>query len=524
MRYSEFVARVRRFRSSSVIELCAHILWDLWAHGFGGADQQDVALLRAFGGRIAVIAATTDGSAGDEPRGGDLFRLAHEFLEVDEGALDDEFQAEERRRLLECWARSAPLSRYELRDDRLHSATLARTIGRMMRAQWDLTQPHSHALPRAWELIRRVQQRVPGLDPVGYLKRALRMEPQVFLRAAYLLFAMNVQARGRLDLVAARLEDGIRERWGIDEESLLFVAERLSIHAEDLRRWELGVVAHLPDAYRKYAPSPLALFPLIQKREEVAAPVAQRGRYVTPCPGSAQLAMQNVCLHLLREAPTTNSGSHPVELGHALEDYLHDFLVGVVGRENVLRIDSIASGRKRADLIVVLGTKAFVIECKSLLGSSNAKSVGEAKESVEIWEKIHGAYEQCARTVNDQVLWRGHPRLANVTEVVCLVCFDEVLCIEGTAFNMLAACAGITQRLRVNRIETVTVQYLESVISRYGVERLFGLVTEKWTAGKQGDDLTAFIANKGERAQRKLGRIPPHLVEAFNEILPGLPP
>jgi hypothetical protein len=226
--------------------------------------------------------------------------------------------------------------------------------------------------------------------------------------------------------------------------------------------------------------------------------------------------MQNVCLHILREAPATSSGSHPVELGHALEDYLHDFLVSVVGRENVLRIDSLPKGKRRADLIVIFGARAFVLECKSLLGSSNAKSIGEAEDSLGIWEKIHGAYEQCAETVNDQALWRHDSRLANVTDKACLVCFDEVLCIEGTAFNMLAACAGITERLRVARIETVTVQYLESVISRYGVYRLFEFITEKWAAGRQGDDLTAYIASNGEHAPRKQGRIPPHLVEAFN--------
>ncbi len=524
MRYSEYVNRVRRFRSSSVIELCAYMLWDLWANGFRGADQQDVDFLRAFGGRIAVIAATSEGSGGNEPRGGDLFRLAHEFLDVDEGVLDDEFQAEERRTLLQYWRRSAVLSRYELGDDCLRSATLARTMLRMMRSQWDVTQPHSHALPRAWELVRRAQQRAPGLDPIGYLKRALRMEPQLFIRAAYLLFAMNVQQRGRLDLPKERLEDALHTRWDIDADTLLFVAERLSLHSQDLQQWERDVLSPLPDAFRKYAPSPLALFPMIQQRDEPAAPVAVRGRYVTPCPGSAQLAMQNVCLHHLRDAPRTSSGSHSVELGHALEDYLHDYLVSVVGRDNVLRIDSLASGTRRADLIVVVGTRAFVVECKSLLGSSNAKAIAEAGDSVTIWEKIHGAYEQCAETVNDQALWRRHPRLANVTDVASLVCFDEVLCVEGTAFNMLAACAGITDRLRVSRIETVTVQYLESVISRYGVDRLFNFITSKWAAGKQGDDLTAYIAANGDHTPRKQGRVPPHLVEAFRELLPGVPP
>ncbi|WP_157061394.1 hypothetical protein [Anaeromyxobacter dehalogenans] len=347
MHYSDFTARVRRFRRSSVTELCANVLWSLWEHRRAGADHQDVALLRAFGGRIAVIAAAKEGDNGDEPGFEDLVRLAHEFLAVDEGTLEDEFQAEERCRLIECWQRSTPLRQYDLGDDCLRSATLARTMGRMMRAQWDLTQPHSHALPRAWDLVKRVQQRVPALDPVGYLKRALRMEPQVFLRAAYMLFAMNVQGRGRIDLTKARVGDGIHDLWGIDNDDLLFVAERLSLHAEDLRRWESQVVSVLPDAYRKYAPSPLQLFPMIQSREVVAAPVALRGRYVTPCPGSAQLAMQNVCLHLLREAPATTYGSHPVELGHALEDYLHDFFVSVVGRENVLRIDSVAAGRRR---------------------------------------------------------------------------------------------------------------------------------------------------------------------------------
>ncbi|ABC83314.1 hypothetical protein Adeh_3548 [Anaeromyxobacter dehalogenans 2CP-C] len=172
---------------------------------------------------------------------------------------------------------------------------------------------------------------------------------------------------------------------------------------------------------------------------------------------------------------------------------------------------------------MVFGARAFVVECKSLLGSSNAKSIAEAEDSLRIWEKIYGAYEQCAETVNDRALWRQESRLASVTDMASLVCFDEVLCLEGTAFNMLAACTGITERLRVARIETVTVQYLESVISRYGVARLFELITEKWAAGKRGDDLTAYIASQGDHGPRTKRRVPAHLVEAFTEILPGLP-
>jgi hypothetical protein len=273
MRYSDFAARVRRFRSGSVVELCAYVSWDIWAHGLAGADQQDVALLRAFGGRMAVIAATKDGNAGDEPRGGDLFRLAHGFLEVDEG----HSTTSSRRRSVAGYSNAGAfgsLSQYELGDDCLRSATLARTMGRMMRAQWDLTQPHSHALPRAWGAGKAgsaARRRSIRLDTSS----ALRMEPQVFLRAAYLLFAMNVQRRGRLDLANAPLEDGIRERWDIDEEDLLFVAERLSLHADDLRRWELEVVSPLPmrtESTRRVR----SHSSMIQNREEPAAPVALR--------------------------------------------------------------------------------------------------------------------------------------------------------------------------------------------------------------------------------------------------------
>jgi hypothetical protein len=525
VRYSEFVERVTRFRASSVTGTCAFILWDQFGRRFSAADNQDLALLQAFGARISLIAAThgTDGVS-ELARGSDLFRLAHEFLEVDEGALDEEFQAEERRKLLECWAQSAVLHRYKLTDECVRAATLARTLVRMMRSQWDVTSAHSHALPRAWDLLSRVQRRAPRLDPIGYAKRALGMEPQVFLRTAFLLLALNSQTRGVIDLRATRIPVEFRERWDIGLDEVLFVAERLSIHREDLLRWEDDVLHAVPHPLKQYAPSPLTRFPLIQLRDHAAAPVTVRGRYVAPCPGSTQLALQGACLQVLREAPAADSRSYPGELGRALEDYLHDFLVSVAGHENVLRVDSIARETRRADLIVVMGKKAFVIESKSMLGSSSAKSIATTPESMKMWEKIYGAYEQCACTIHDTSLWRSHPRLTTVTDTACLVCFDEVLCIEGTAFNALAACAGITKALGVERIETVTVQYLESAISWYGLERLFELISEKWALGKQGDDLTAFIANKHEGPSRSQGRTPPHLVRALQEILPGLPP
>jgi hypothetical protein len=525
VRYSDFVERVTRFHASSVTGTCAHILWSSFGQRSSAADNQDLALLQAFGGRISLIAAThgTD-AAPTLARGSDLFRLAHEFLEIDEGTLDEEFQAEERRKLLECWKHSAALHRFELSDDCLRAATLARTMVRMMRSQWDPTSAHSHSFPRAWDLLSRVQRRAPDLDPIGYAKRALGMEPQVFLRTAFLLFAQNFQGRGVLDLRTSRIPVEFRDRWDIGLDEALFVAERLSIHREDLLRWECDVLQAVPGPLKQYAPHPLTRFPLIQLRENAAAPVAARGRYVAPCPGSTQLAMQGVCLNVLREAPAVNSMSFPGELGRALEDYLHDFLVSVVGRDNVVRVDSVLRETRRADLIVVMGTKAFVIESKSMLGSSSAKAVATAHESMKIWEKIFGAYEQCASTVRDTTLWVSHPRLRGVTDTACLVCFDEALCIEGTAFNTLAACAGITKAIGVERIETVTVQYLESAISRYGPDRLFEFISDKWVMGKQGDDLTAFIANKHEGPSRPQGRTPPHLLQAFNEILPGIPP
>jgi len=518
------VENVTKFRASSVTGTCAHILWRMFGQRSSAADNQDLSLLRSFGGRISLIAATHGSDAVPAlARGGDLFRLAHEFLEIDEGTLDEEFQAEERRKLRECWTHSGSLRRFELRGECLRAATLARTMVRIMRSQWDPTSAHSHAFPRAWDLLTRVQRRAPLLDPIGYATRALGMEPQVFLRTAFLLFAQTFQGRGVIDLRTSRIPVEFRDRWGIGLDEALFVAERLSIHREDLRLWECDVLHTVPGPLKQYATPPLARFPLIQLRDNAAAPVAARGRYVAPCPGSMQLAMQGVCLNVLREAPAANSMSYPSELGRALEDYLHDFLVTVVGLENVIRIDSLLHETRRADLIVVMGTKAFVIESKSMLGSSSAKAIATAHESMKVWEKIFGAYEQCASTVRDRALWRSHPRLSRVTEAACLVCFDEVLCIEGTAFNTLAACAGITKALGVERIETVTVQYLESVISWYGAERLFEFISEKWAVGKQGDDLTAFIANKHEGPSRPQGRTPPHLVHAFNEILPGLP-
>lgn len=522
MRYSEFVHLVHRFRGRSVVELCSHMQWDLWMQGRAGFDNQDVALLRAHGGRIALIAEAHGAQAGLEPRGADLIRLAHELLEVDVGLLEEAFRQGERSQLLAAWSSSPTLKRYVLSEEATGAAMLALTLGRMMRSQWHVTHAHSHALPRAWELVRRVQRRADARDTIEVLTRALRMEPLAFLRAAYVLIAALGHARGRVDLRAIPLEPALASRWSIDGDALLLVAERLSQHAEDVRRWDKEVVTPLPDEHRKFAPSPLLTLPLLQRRQFAAAPVAERGRYNAPCPGSTLLAIQNVCLHALREPSRDRPQGYSVELGHALEDYLYDLFMRTVGHENVMRLDGPTDSSKHADFIVILERQAFVVECKSLLGSASAKAIGSAADTVGIWGRIHGAYEQCAGTVKDAALWRSSPRLAQVTEIACLVCFDEVLCLEGTAFNMVASIAGITNELGVDRIETVTLQYLESAMQWHGLEGLFDFISRKWAAGKQGDDLSAYIVNTGGRGQRSQGGVPPHLAEAFAELLPGL--
>jgi len=524
VRFEEFQDRVRRFRPQALIKTCAHILWDLWSRGLAGTDNQDISLLRAHGGRLALIAATSEEPGGTEPRDGDLFRLAHEFLEAGEGTLVDEVQERERGALLEAWTGSGVLSRYELTERCLREAMLARTLLPMMRSQWDITHADFNSISRAWDLIGRLQRRAPALDPMGYLRASLRIEPEVLLRGAFVLFSLNVGGLGRVDLRRSKINGGLPATWNLDDEALALTAERMAIHREDLLRWSEDVVAPLPDALRKYAPSPLVLSPMIQQRSRAAAPRSERGSYVTPCPGSALLAMQNVLLHTLRDAGPASANPFSVELGHVLEDYLYDFLVSAAGADRVVRVDDLGKVTRRADFIVLAGTKAIVIECKSLLGSAVAKSVGSANETVAIWEKIHGAYEQCARTVSDLGIWRGDPRLAQVTDVVSLVCFDEVLCLEGTAFNALGACAGITERLGVQRIETVTLQYLERSLVRHGAEWLIEMITAKWAEGRQGDDLTAFISHRTRAGPNKQGRTPTHLMAAYSDLFPGLPP
>lgn len=523
MRYGDFVQRVARYRASSVTDTCATILWDLFGRSLSPDSQQDLALLRAYGGRISVVAEIHGSELNlPEATGGDLFRLAHDFLETDEGSLELEFQASERLALTEGWRRSPLLGRYALPEECMLEATQARTIARMMRAQWEVTSVHSHALARGWELVRRVHRRAPNLDPIGYLKRALGMEPHVFLRSAFALLSMCIACRGRFDLRESPIGESLSARWGFSSTDLLFVADRMSLHREDLLRWESDSVDLLPELLRRYAPTPLIRSPFIQRRADASAPTAERGRYVAPCPGSLQLAIQNWCLHTIREAPG-RAGPFAVELGRAVEDYLFDFLATAAGQENVTRVDSVTGGGRRADIIVALGSRAFVVESKSLLGSSRAKAVAEVSGSIDIWERVYGAFEQCACTVKDQSLWRSQPKLSAVSEVISLVCFDESLTIEGTTFGSLSACTGIAEALGVGRIETLTLQYLESVVGWYGLEGLFDLISEKWASGKRGDDLSAFIASKHRGPSRKQGKTPVHLVDAIEEILPGRP-
>jgi hypothetical protein len=294
---------------------------------------------------------------------------------------------------------------------------------------------------------------------------------------------------------------------------------------DEFSEWYEQANSQVHEFYRKFVPHPLVMSPLIKVDDSFKGAPSRGGIYICPSPNHIIWRIQASIIDAIRDLPVrvgSIAGENlKSELGDCLSDYLFDLLLKVCGKENVLKIDEHAGDKeKHADFILVDGEVAIVVECKTSLGSTLAKSVVAPSAIVNLWERLHDAYVQCATTIRSDI-WKSHPRLLSVKKIASIVSFDEILCPDGPAFNGFAREAGVLADIQLELVEAISIREFEELIGTLGIAQLFTLIQQKWAANKHDELLDTYFRSTNAQ-YRKMPVSLAHLEKAEADLFPGI--
>lgn len=299
--YEDFVERVRRFKRTSVLLRCQRLGWKIWKNP-GSLPFNDAHLCQAHLGTVAAIGA----AAGNEHRerlatDGDVVRLCHDFLRIEERFLDRSGEVTEE--LMGMLGSSRIFAAYEIPREVVGLAALRITLARLVRSQWDARMAAYYGIPREWELLRRLYRRLDS-DLIERHQRVLGIEPIGYMRAGLALFALLDTSTdpGFTDVSTATFAECVDEALALDRDALEHVAvNRLARSKEELRAW-LDGVRQLPRLDRKYAPSPLVANPLFRLDSSFPGTKGNGREVVCVSPAHFVWALQTSAMGALPEA------------------------------------------------------------------------------------------------------------------------------------------------------------------------------------------------------------------------------
>ncbi|RYZ42963.1 MAG: hypothetical protein EOO71_05565 [Myxococcaceae bacterium] len=525
--YTQFTDELLKYDKLAILQAASSILWQIWRKPNAPPGREnDYELCRTYASRIAVIKAAS-GKSSSSPRPisePEFIKLVHEYLGIHEPLTDHSFfKSHEGPEFLNALQAHEAFKNFVPPVDVLHGYTSRLTILRTLRSQWDYRSASPTGIFRSWEIVSRLNKQHHG-QIFDRLKATLNIDPKDYVRAGMVLLSSG-NMYNHLGLMIPQelvLSKDVADTLNLDAEAVHFVASRLAQRCDDLEQWHQSEVNALPEQYRKYAPHPLVARPLIQIDSSLGNWSGKGTGYLCPSPAHLVWRMQSACIDAIRLLPkSTPSENLMSDLGACLSSYLHEFLSTTLTSSRVVNLDSIGDQQeKHADFLIIAGDLALIIESKTSLGPTSAKSTISPTDTVNVWGRMLRAYQQCAHTIKSGV-WSTLSS-TSVKRFASIVCFDENMCPEGAVFNDFGTNSGLFASLSLGPTEAVSMQELEDLLGTFGAEKLGELIISKWAQGKQGDMLRAF-ANSSKQAL-EIDSPSLHLRNAENEIFPGYKP
>ncbi|MGZ7079937.1 MAG: hypothetical protein ACXVJT_11025, partial [Thermoanaerobaculia bacterium] len=209
--YDEFVELVLRYQRTPLLIRCQELAWAIWEKKPLGLSLNDEHICQAHLGTVAAIAAAEASELGRiEATTQDAISLCHQFLRIEERFLSSD--RADTMKLGELLRSSEVFSVYDISDEAVGNAALRLFLGRLIRSQWDARVVAYRGIPRTWELLRRLYERLNG-DLEARHARVLGVESREFMRAGIALFAQLQRSPkpGFIDVSKQTFEPGVGE-------------------------------------------------------------------------------------------------------------------------------------------------------------------------------------------------------------------------------------------------------------------------------------------------------------------------
>lgn len=494
--YEQFLRKVRRYPRSTALREIAEASWQAW-NGECAAEEDEM-LQRAYASRVcALLAAEAPTSVRKQPHQPPI-SLLHDFLRIEETFSIEGSGARFAEPLLqECLKTGA--SSLVSSTQQARRAQILFSLSRVIRTQWQSRLTDPDGLARTWWCLKRLDQ-LAGI--MGALRKRLGMDVPTFVQSSRVLFAlaMTGDSKGQIDL--EKDFSSLESKWDVPNEVVRLAARKLSVDFETIGIWHRDIVlANSSQGYFQHCSTPLLAAPLIEVPDGVEPAI------VCPSPDGFVAATERY----LRVAATSCPGQITENVnsvfGEVLEDYIVFAVKQLISDDAVHKIDKWEhTTEKQADLLLVEGSSALIVEIKRTLANQRERSVQDEHGIASILAKLCGAYEQC-RTSADRRPWEREQELGGITTIAAIIVLDDVLAAEGDLFARL---------IRENTehalpVAVVGVAELEMMICTLGIAGVVELVEKRFSDDERCDlPLRTYASRTG---------LPPRSTQAIRDFL-----
>jgi hypothetical protein len=523
MLYDAWKQKIRRFLRDDILVQSSFLNWKAWESDNLSKQQAiDKLYIEAYAPRVfAVSAATGAPRFRSAPEGTTILDLCRSVLEIRENVSDLQFIAEEKTKYVDACAQSQILARYHIDPDVIQFAAPASFLLRTLRAQWDSKSFSMRHIVRSW-LIYQKLDRISAGSSEACVERLLRLSAVDAFRSSIALFSMihgkdlNF-AKAFISISTSNFEEGIRERFGIDADTVRLVASRLSLNLAELKAWHEQVLM-VPEVYRKHYPLPFYTHPLLDA-SEIEAPfdvTARDSFYVCPCPYMMLAGSASFIFRLLAENEDIyRPRDIHVDLGHATEMYLADVLPQIFEANRITRINNPAI--RNADFLIELDDVVLAVECKKTIGTRIGRTVIAPEDQVKVWEKLTDALEQCASTKQNLT------GVSREKPFIPIIVADENILGEDGLFALVAETSGMLAQMGIERFEVLSIDQFERIFSTCDHAAVCETSIKKWDEFRLNRSLANFSSLARMNIKKaESGVAFPQLEEAFSQLFANL--
>ncbi|WP_204141303.1 hypothetical protein [Halomicronema sp. CCY15110] len=483
--FSELREFIRRYNSTSVLEIGTNICWQKWTTKY--SNSRDWVLGNAernYAVRLMLLA-----SAGNPHRQKNISvqifdELINAYHNWDGHTIADKQILKREIELLlnsiQNWesdhshiVRNWSLKLSSILDSKVITAHTAGLFVQRMGAFQNAGFGHpASRIRRTIKLVELMDRRSEndfsknfsnsvGLNPPEYFKQFL---------ACLALFGWFSRRKGFCEFSSLPSMDDQLQESGITQENLkIFISQNSAVFSSQVTPSFRGRINDdlnsIPEYYRPLFYNHFLEIPFVELRD---------GEFCLPDPFSLTESSWNGVRSL---AIKYGNGKKLGQLlSHAFEDYLETVLFPLTCLNSFEKIPEVknpsSSKDKRADFLIRTENAYILIECKSSLMSADTSAYFQADKLADVWCRIHSAFEQIGITVEALSL-DDKPVIPLI-----LTFYDSIA--ASTVFEEMVKQTDYCSRMRLNMPPVVySLHEFEHWISNRSLENWSELIFSK---------------------------------------------